>query len=72
MVCRGIVPFSDQSYRGSDLLVWGIKMSMLCMPLHTVALLSPLSQAQQVGVIDQQPVAGVDVFLGWRKDVPYH
>lgn len=46
-------------------------MSMLCMPLHTVTLLSPLSQAQQVGVIDQQPVAGVDVFLGWGKDVPY-
>lgn len=56
------MPFSNQSYYGADLLVWGITMHM---PLHTVTLFSPLvSGTEQVGVKDQLPVAGVDLILG--------
>uniref|UniRef100_A0A3Q2WM65 HIRA-interacting protein 3-like n=1 Tax=Haplochromis burtoni TaxID=8153 RepID=A0A3Q2WM65_HAPBU len=62
---RGVVSFSQQSYCGSDLLVWGIKVSMLRMPLHTVTLTSSfISGAVRVGVRDQLPIEGIDLVLG--------
>ncbi|KAK0144398.1 hypothetical protein N1851_017218 [Merluccius polli] len=62
---RGMLPFSDQSYCGSDLLLWGIKLSVIRAPRHTVYLSSTLvSGTVQVAVRDQLPVAGVDLILG--------
>ncbi|KAK0156645.1 hypothetical protein N1851_000121 [Merluccius polli] len=58
---RGMLPFSDQSYCGSDLLLWGIKLSVIRAPRHTR--LSFLHFVQ-VAVRDQLPVAGVDLILG--------
>lgn len=66
---HGIVPYSKQSYCGSDLLVWGIKMSILHMPLHSVTLTSPfVSGTVRVGVQDQLPIEGI----GWGKGVSRH
>lgn len=62
----GVVPFSDQSYCGSDLLVWGVRMNMFGMPLHSFTLFPPFRV--RVGVQDQLPVAGIDLILG--NDLP--
>lgn len=62
---RGILPFSDQSYCGSDLLVWGIGLSVLRVPVHSVKLSCPLVTGRvRIGVRDQLPVTGVDIILG--------
>lgn len=48
---HGVVPFSDRTYCGSDILVWAVGLYDLCVPLHTVTLTSPLeSGTVQVGV----------------------
>lgn len=61
----GVLPFSDETYCGSDILVWGIKMSVIRVPVHAVNLSSPLvSGPVQVGVRAQLPVSGVDFILG--------
>ena len=55
-----VMPFSDQSYCGSDLLVWGITLSVLRVMLHTVTLSSTLVSGT---VSDQLPVVRVDLIL---------
>lgn len=53
---RGVLLFSDDSYCGTDLLVLGVKMSVLCILLHTVNLSSSLvSGPVHVGVRDRLP-----------------
>ena len=60
-----MLPFSDRSYCGSDLLLWGIKLSVIRAPRHTVCLSSNLvSGTVQVAVRDQLPIVGVDLILG--------
>lgn len=61
---RGVLPSSDQSYCGSDLLVWGIGLSVIHMPVHSVNLsCSLVSGPVRVGACDQLPVSGVDLIL---------
>uniref|UniRef100_A0A3P9C6A9 Gypsy retrotransposon integrase-like protein 1 n=1 Tax=Maylandia zebra TaxID=106582 RepID=A0A3P9C6A9_9CICH len=65
LILKGILPFSDDSFCGSDALVWGVKMDVLRVPLHNVFLQSPLvSGSVPVGVRDQLPVPGVAMILG--------
>ncbi|CAI5639672.1 unnamed protein product [Oreochromis niloticus] len=65
LILRGILPFSDFSFCGSDALVWGVKMDVLRVPLHKVFLQSPLvSGPVTVGVRDYLPVPGVAMILG--------
>ncbi|CAI5678278.1 unnamed protein product [Oreochromis niloticus] len=65
LILRGILPFSDFSFCGSDALVWGVKMDVLRVPLHKVFLQSPLvSGPVTVGVRDHLPVPGVAMILG--------
>ncbi|CAI5637598.1 unnamed protein product [Oreochromis niloticus] len=65
LILRGILPFSDFSFCGSDALVWGVKMDVLRVPLHKVFLQSPLvSGPVTVGVRDHLPVPGVVMILG--------
>lgn len=57
--------FSDQSYCGSHLFVWGIRMCMLLMLLYIVPLFSPfVSGTVRVGIQDQLTVAGFDLICG--------
>ncbi|KAF7657929.1 hypothetical protein LDENG_00020290 [Lucifuga dentata] len=61
----GVLPFFDNTYCGSDVLVWGIKMSVLRVPLHLDQLFSPfMSSSVRVGVRSRLPVPGVDFILG--------
>lgn len=67
---RVVLPFSDQSYCGSDLLV-----CVLRVPVHLVTLsCSLVSGPVHVGVRDQLPVSGVDLILrndlAWKKVFP--
>uniref|UniRef100_A0A669CU45 Gypsy retrotransposon integrase-like protein 1 n=1 Tax=Oreochromis niloticus TaxID=8128 RepID=A0A669CU45_ORENI len=65
LILRGILPFSDVSFCGSDALVWGVKMDVLRVPLHNVFLQSLLvSGLLTVGVRDHFPVPGVAMILG--------
>lgn len=61
---NGVLPFSDHSCCGSDLFVWGIGLSVLRVPVHTIHLDSALvSCPVRVGVRDQLPVSWVDLIL---------
>ncbi len=65
VACRGVLPFSDDSYCGPDLLVWGIGLNVLRVPLHSVHVSCSLASGPvRVGVRDQLPVSGVDLILG--------
>lgn len=65
---HGVVPFSAQLYCSSELLVWGIKLSVLLMPLHTVTLSTPLVSGRvRVAVRHQLLVVDVDLIL--RNDL---
>uniref|UniRef100_A0A8C5DBJ5 Gypsy retrotransposon integrase-like protein 1 n=1 Tax=Gouania willdenowi TaxID=441366 RepID=A0A8C5DBJ5_GOUWI len=60
-----ILPFSPDSFCGSDALVWGVQMNVLRAPLHTVFLRSPLvSGSVQIGLRAKLPVQGVGMILG--------
>lgn len=64
-ILDAILPFSNETSCGSDVLVWGIKMSILKVPLHKVHLHSSLvSGLVRVGVRSQLPVKGVSFILG--------
>lgn len=65
LIRGGVLPFSDQSYCGSDVLAWGIKMSVVRAPLHFVQLTSRIVSGKfQIAVRSQLPVAGIDLLLG--------
>lgn len=60
-----LLPLSDQSSCKSDLLVWGIKMSVVKAPLHNVHLQSSFLSGQvRVAVRPRLPVKGVSFILG--------
>lgn len=46
LILSNILPFSPQSYCGSDILVWGVKMSAVRAPLHFVQLSSKLTSGK--------------------------
>lgn len=59
----GFCRFLTQSYCASDLLVWGIGLSILHVPVHAIHLYALVSGPVCVGVHDQLPVSGVDLIL---------
>lgn len=65
LILSAVLPFSENSSCGSDVLVWGVKMSVLRAPLHTVYLRSPLvSGPVKLGVCSCLPVEGIALILG--------
>lgn len=68
LILSNILPFSPQSYCGSDILAWGVKMSAVCAPLHFIHLSSKLASGKcKIAVRPQLPIAGVDLIL--RNDL---
>ncbi|KAK0151874.1 Retrovirus-related Pol polyprotein from transposon 17.6 [Merluccius polli] len=65
LLLDNVLPFSDKSSCGSDVLVWGVKMSILRVPLHNVFLRSPLvSGPVKIGICANFPARGVALILG--------
>uniref|UniRef100_A0A671VWW5 Gypsy retrotransposon integrase-like protein 1 n=1 Tax=Sparus aurata TaxID=8175 RepID=A0A671VWW5_SPAAU len=59
-----VLPFSVQSYCGTDVLVWGVKMSVIRAPLHFVQIRSQFVSGEfQIAVRPELPIAGVDFIL---------
>ena len=57
LMLQTLLPFSPDLFCGSHVLVWGLKMSILRAPLHTVFLQSPLvSCPVQIGLHTRLPV----------------
>lgn len=64
-VVAGVLPFSEQTFCGSNVLVQGIEMGCVKVPLHQVHLQSDLCTGLvKVGVRECLPVKGVDFILG--------
>ena len=40
LMCAGVLPFSAQSYSGSDIIAWGVELSAVLAPLHFIQLTS--------------------------------
>ncbi len=73
LVLQDVLPFSEQSFHGSDSLVLGVDMNVSRAPLHTVFLRSPIvSGPVKVGVRARLPVRGVALILGNEENVPAH
>lgn len=65
LLLSSLLPFSLVSSCGFDTLVWGLKMSVVRAPMHTVFLRCPLvTGPAKVALRDQLPVHGVDMILG--------
>lgn len=64
-ILNSILPFSTNSYAGTDVLVRGIKMACVNVSLHHVDLKTDLVNGPvKLGVCEQLPVSGVDLILG--------
>lgn len=64
-VVAGVLPFSEQTSCGSNVLVQGIEMGLVKVPLHQVHLQSELCTGfVKVGVHECLPVKGVEFILG--------
>lgn len=66
-----VLPLSAPTACNSDLLVWGIKMSVLQAPLHMVHLHSPLvTGCVKVAMIPRFPISGVSFIRGiiWSEE----
>uniref|UniRef100_A0A7N8YF56 SCAN box domain-containing protein n=1 Tax=Mastacembelus armatus TaxID=205130 RepID=A0A7N8YF56_9TELE len=60
-----MLPFSTQSYCGSDILMWGVEMNIVRTPLHFVQLTSRVVSGKcRVVIRAQLPIEGVDLILG--------
>ncbi len=60
-----VLPFSDESYCGSNVLIRGIERQVVSVPLHNVQLCcSLLSGVVRVGIRNSLPVKGITLILG--------
>lgn len=60
-----VLPFSESSFTGNDVLVRGIEMRCVNVPLHAVYLKTDMvSGLVNLAVREQLPVEGVDLILG--------
>ena len=65
MLLEGILPLSDKSALGTNVLVRGIGMTFIPVPLHKIHLESDLiSDCVVVGIRPSLPVEGIDFILG--------
>ncbi|XP_057211844.1 uncharacterized protein LOC130567622 [Triplophysa rosa] len=64
-ISAGILPFSETSFTGYEVLIRGIEMRCVNVPLHTVYLKSDIvTGLVNLAVREQLPVEGVDLILG--------
>ncbi|KAL0152923.1 hypothetical protein M9458_051752 [Cirrhinus mrigala] len=64
-ILAGVLPFSPETYSGTDVLVRGIELGCVKVPLDTVYLKSDLvTGPARIGVRTELPVEGVSVILG--------
>ncbi len=64
-VVAGVLPFSDQTFCGSNVLVQGIEMGLIKVPLHQVHVHSKLCTGfVKIAVRECLPVKGVELILG--------
>lgn len=64
-ISENALPFSSESYTGSNVLIRGIGLNVISVPLHKVLLVSDLVQGEvTLGVRPSLPVGGVDIILG--------
>ncbi len=64
-ILESALPFSRETYCGSDVLVQGIEMGVLKVPLHTLYIRSELITGfVKVAVRKQLPVTGVTMIIG--------
>lgn len=64
-VLTSVLPFSDDSYCGTDVLVQGIEMGHLKVPLHTVNIQSSLISGNvKVAICSQLPMSGIQFLVG--------
>ncbi len=76
-ILESALPFSRETYCGSDVLVQGIEMGVVKVPLHTLHIRSDLITGfVKVAVRTQLPVKGVimivaTIFSKWRKYFPF-
>lgn len=64
-VLESLLPFSEESYTGEDVLVQGFEMGFVNVPLHKVLLVSDLITGEfKMGVRPSLPVKNVHVLLG--------
>ncbi len=65
LILEEMLPFSPESYTGSDVLIRGCEMGCVNVPLHRVYLESDLVTGPvTVGVCSRLPVEGVSFILG--------
>ncbi len=64
-ILEDVLPFSDASYTGANVLVRGIEMGCVSVPLHVVDIKSDLATGVfQLGVCKKLPVDNVSFILG--------
>lgn len=64
-ISENVLPFSSDSYAGTNVLIKGIGLNVVSVPLHKVMMVSDLVQGEVIlGVRPCLPVAGVDIILG--------
>lgn len=64
-ICADVLPFSEQTFCGSHVLVQGIEMGLVQVPLHQIHLESKLCTGLvKVAVRESLPVSGVQLILG--------
>uniref|UniRef100_A0A8W8MZ15 Integrase catalytic domain-containing protein n=1 Tax=Magallana gigas TaxID=29159 RepID=A0A8W8MZ15_MAGGI len=62
---EGVLPLSEKSYTGSDVLIQGVELGFVKVPLHEIGLRSDLVSGNVVvGVRPTLPVKGVSLLLG--------
>lgn len=65
VILSSVLPWSEESYCGSSVLLRGIEMGCVPVPLHTVHLTSDLVSGYfRIGVQSELPVHGVDLIMG--------
>jgi len=62
---EGVLPLSDQSYTGNEVLIQGVRLGVMNVPLHVVNLYTELvSGPALVGITPTLLVEGVSFILG--------
>ena len=65
LLLEGLLPLSEKTHTGSEVLIQGVELGLVKVPLHTIDLKSDLvSGTVVVGVRPTLPVKGVSLLLG--------
>ena len=65
LIVADVLPFSDSSYSGTNVLIQGVECGLLSVPLHNIELKSDLvSGPVTVGIRPSLPFPGVHLLLG--------